>query len=610
MALKKTIKKILYSTMLIYTITFLSISCKKDLQPNSDVIKSEERPATAAPASSTNPYSLFNINKARATLATQNIVTSNLAIKKIYSYIKFDANTVTGDILKQFEADTSIKILDFPFANGEIYKDDFEIDETKAAQLADGYLYAVTKKNSHTDSLLKNTSSLNSQLLDELYLPDETDTTLQFQALREIGYTETNIARIRLCLLQRPSGFVRYRDTETGNLVGTPKIQVWAFIFGIPIHTYTNNNGYYRFPWRFNFGTIIGTHAKNRRVNIKPINTQGVWAATLPFQFVVGSIHIKGWVRTCAMRDDVNFDFVAHKQNRYWAQLLHAVHLHDTYTAQDGINAAPNALTMYAHWANIYGAASAPMLGHVSSTPVIIEIIINNIFGGNISIATNYPNVFNLMNGLLPDITIKTGSFERRNYSASLMQTTFHELGHGTHYRRAGNLYWLGMISATLSPSGNCGGYGCGTSGDDGNVAVGESWAEFIGTNYALRNHPNGIKVSQWAAGQFLFVNGIQQQEFAGGRIPFNIALEREVWFFNEWIPTGIYNDLIDVTNSSPPEDFWDATGGLTILQLYQALGPKIDEVCIYRREILERYPQLPINDVNEIFIQHGYTCP
>ena len=75
-------------------------------------------------------------------------------------------------------------------------------------------------------------------------------------------------------------------------------------------------------------------------------------------------------------------------------------------------------------------------------------------------------------------------------------------------------------------------------------------------------------------------------------------------------IPKGIYNDLIDVVNTAPLEDVWDASGGLTIQQLYLALGPKIDEVCIYRREILERYPQLPINEVNEIFARHNYTCP
>ena len=427
-----------------------------------------------------------------------------------------------------------------------------------------------------------------------MYLPDESDTTLQYQAFREIGYSENLIARIRLCFFKRPSGFVRYTDTETGNLVGSPNMQVWGLVFGIPLHTYTDGNGYYRFPWRFNFGTIMGTHAKNARVNIKPLNTQGAWWLSVPVQFIVGSTHIHGWVTSCAMRNEVNFHFTTHRQNRYWAQLMNSVYLHDRYSNQDGILSAPFGLTMYAHWDDNYGSASAPMLGHISINSVLLEGIFNNIFGGNISLPTNYPNIFNLLTGLRPDITIKTGSSERRSYSTRLMQTAFHELGHGSHFQRAGHQYWIDFIAATLSPSGNCGGYGCGDSPDDGNVGVGESWAEFIGTNHALRHHPNGQKLSNWQ-GDFL---------------RYDIALEEELWFFNDWIPTGIYNDLIDVTNNDVNEDLWDLTGGLTIQQLYFALSPKIDEICLYRQEILNLYPWLDTNEVNEIFIRHGYRCP
>ena len=576
-----------------FIISFFFGGCQKDKIEAPIVTENAKDKVFARPASKPNPYSLTIINKAKANLAARNITTQNIETDRVFSYIRFNQTAVTGAILKQLEADSASKILAFPFANGEIYTDEFALDENKAKELEDGNLYIVTKKGSSTDNLLKNTISLNAALLDELYLPEETDTTLQYQTLREIGYDENAINRIRFCFFRRPSGFVRYRDTETGALVGTPNIQVWGLVFGIPLHTYTDANGFYRFPWRFNFGTIMGTHAKNWRVNIKPLNTQGAWWLTIPFQFIVGSVHVNGWVTSCAMRNEVNFHFENHRQNRYWAQLLHAVHLHDRYSSNDGIQSAPLALTMYAHWDDNYGDASAPMLGHFNATYAVIEGLINNVFGGNVNLPTNFPNIFNLLTGLLPDITIKVGNFEQQSYSARLMQTAFHELGHGSHFQRAGHQYWLDFIAATLSPQGNCGGYGCGGSADDGNVAVGESWAEFIGTNHALRNHPNGEKQSVWQ----------------GGFIRFDDALEREIWFFNNWIPTGIYNDLIDVTNNDPTEDNWDNVGGLSIQQLYQVLGPKIDEICIYRRELLGAYPFLDQNLVNNIFIIHGYRC-
>jgi hypothetical protein len=247
---------------------------------------------------------------------------------------------------------------------------------------------------------------------------------------------------------------------------------------------------------------------------------------------------------------------------------------------------------MYAHWDDNYGSASAPMLGHISSTPYALVLqIFAGILNGNDP--NNYPNIVRLFNGIIPDITVKTGSFERPRYSSRLMHTALHELGHASHFRRAGQAYWLDFIVATVFPNGNCGGYGCGTGSNDGKVAVGESWAEFIGTVHALRNHPNGAKFSAWN----------------NGLIQFDVALEREIWFANNWIPTGVYNDLIDVTNTDILEDDWDRTGGLTIRQLYEVLSPNVNSPCNYQFETLRLYPFLNIVDVNEIFVNHQVFC-
>ncbi len=504
---------------------------------------------------------------------------------RLYTYLRFDPNAITGALLKQLEADTTLQLMAFPFANGELYSDEFALDETKTEQLQDGMLYAVAPKKNPIVRTLKSNTALRTVELDELYLPNETDTTLQFQAFREAGYTEAMIARIRLCLLKRPSGFVRYLDGETGTMRNVASMQVIGLVFGIPIHTYTNSNGYYTFPWRFNAGTIMATKAKNNRVNIKPLNTQGAWWLTIPLQFVVGSVSVRGWVSSCNMNREVNFEYRDHRQNRYWAQLMHSVNLHDQYATADDIQKAPRNLSFYAHWDDNYGIASAPMLGHFNPVSAIQENVINGIFGGSINMPTDYPNIFNLLTGALPDVTIKTGNVERDRYSARLMQTAFHELGHGSHFQIAGHLYWGNFIMATLFPNGNCGGYGCGTGNTDGHVEVGESWAEFIGTAHALRNHPNGRK------------NSVQL-----GIERFDVALEDEQWFFNNWIPTGIYNDLIDVTNTNTAENVWDQVGGLSIQEVYIPLGPNVTSMCGYAFEIANRYPALAAGNLDLIF--------
>lgn len=545
----------------------------------------------------------MNIKKAKSTLIESQSFKNNTTLvdeNKLYTYLKFDPNKISGDILKELEKDSTSKILDFPFANGEIYNDEFSLNQSMAKDLADGNLYAVVKKNTIAETLLKG-SIVNALQLDELYLPDESDTTLQFQALREAGYTETQIDALRACLFKRPNGFVRYLDQETGNLREVGGMQVWGLVFGIPIHTYTNSVGYYNFPWRFNFGTIMGTHAKNPRVNIKPFNTQGAWVISLPIQFIIGSVHVQGWVGSCAMRNEVNFEFREHRQNRYWSQLMDGVNLHDQYATADNIIRSPLGLVMYAHWADNNGNASAPMLGHLAGAnlPSIALQYLTNILG--LPTSNDLPNIFNLLSGLLPDVTIRTnGNDERRSYSAILMHTVFHELAHGSHFQRAGQSYWYDFIRATLRnhPDDQCGGgYGCGQNADDGNVAIGESWAEFLGTNHALRLHPNGEKESRWAG--FTFTS-FWQTAFITNRN----ALERERWFFNNWISSGIYNDLMDLANTDPTE-FWDRIGGLSIQQLYEALGPNIDFFCNYEWEIINRYG-LSTGDVDDIFFNNG----
>ena len=585
---------------LFFTMIFF-VSCKKDIPTENfevnkptDINKADVNYNSSGRmnyGNKSNPFSYQNILKARITLQNSANPTQRNSYynngDSLFTYLRFDPDGVTGSILQQLEADTTIQILAFPFADGGIYNDSFALDEAKAEALADGKLYAVVKQNSATENLI--ITNLNPQILDTLFLPAEDDTTLQIQALREAGYTEEEVNAFRICLLKRPSGFVRYLDQATGGLVNVANMQVWGLVFGIPIYTHTNANGFYNFPWRFSLGTIMGTKAKNLRVNVKPLNTQGAWWLTIPTQFIVGSTHIRGWVSSCQMRNEVNFHFTEHKQNRYWAQLLHGVNLHDQYSLNDGIQRAPFGLTLYAHWDDNYGNASAPMLRHINGTAAVIEGVINNIFGGNVNLPTNYPNIFGLLSGVLPDVTIKTGHIERPLYSNRLMHTLFHELGHGSHFQNAGHLYWINYIIATLSPGTTCPGYGCGGGSNDGKIAVGESWAEFIGTTHALRHHPNGQKIN-----------------FAGTTfIPYNQALETEEAFVNVWIPTGIFHDLIDIANTDPSEN-WDQTGGLTISQLYQGLGPNTNHICDFHLRMFTLFPWLGQNQLENIFAFHG----
>lgn len=205
MKLKKTTHPIFRWTIIAICATLILSACKKDVRQEPQIETSLLSEQNKKPPKKVNPFSHENIKKAKKKLAEQNV--NNLQSNKsdedrLYTYIQFDPNTVTGNLLKQMEQDTTIQVLNFPFANGEIYNDSFAIDETKANELADGKLYAVAKKNTSIENILKSTLLINPVILDELYLPDEEDTTLQFQAFREAGYSEEQITQLLFAYLK------------------------------------------------------------------------------------------------------------------------------------------------------------------------------------------------------------------------------------------------------------------------------------------------------------------------------------------------------------------------------------------------------------------------
>jgi hypothetical protein len=550
----------------------------------------------------TNPYSLRNVQKAKTTIvqnqsaARKTSRTLNAELPQ-YVYFKFSPDELTEENFQALENDSTVKLLDFPFANATIYSEDFALDENKKEQLTDGNNYGVTNiENTEILNLIQENVGLRTQFLDTLALIPEEDTTLQYQAFREAGGTEEQIARLRICLFKRPTGYVRYWDDEFRRLEPVRNMQVWGLVFGIPLWTHTDGNGYYRFPWRFSAGTIMGTHAKNSRVNVKPFNTMGNWYQVIPqliVNFIVGSVHVKGWVSSCDMRNDVNFDFNDHKQNKYWSQILNAYYFHDQYAAQDGIKNSPQDMVCYAHWADAkdFGSASTPMIHQMLNNTFAGQFLVN-FFNGNPVTGT----LLRLCKALGPDMTFKVcGGTAPQYYNTRLAQTAFHELGHASMYRQVGAGWHTALAWAELTHT--CSGnnpYCDGNYSGGGHVSVAESWAEFIGTNNALRRYPNGIMKST----AFYPNNTFYQM---------SDLIENEWWFFGgKWIPKGIYHDLMDTKNAN---ETWDNVEGVTIKQMYNAFGSDVGTMCGYQSKFLQNNPQLNSIFVNDIFEKHEVYC-
>jgi hypothetical protein len=129
---------------------------------------------------------------------------------------------------------------------------------------------------------------------------------------------------------------------------------------------------------------------------------------------------------------------------------------------------------------------------------------------------------------------------------------------------------------------------------------VGESWAEFLGTNYAIRRYGNNAVKDRTSLFTWMG-NPLTQYQ------PNPFLQENERWFWGgNWIPSGFYNDLMDGANV---DENWDNVQGVSIRQLWLPLGPNTDFMCDYLWTFIQQNPGINQNDVTEIAMRHDFNC-
>src|SRR5687768_13984623 len=134
----------------------------------------------------------------------------------------------------------------------------------------------------------------------------------------------------------------------------------------------------------------------------------------------------------------------------------------------------------------------------------------------------------------LPDIWY---AWDLNEPSDVVKQTIYHELGHASHYTKAGGDFWGDYIAYILL----CGSYGNGTCPGNGIIAVSEPFAEGVGAvladNTYGTNHSNGHPIND--------------------RWIFELEEEALNPSSSDWVPWGLYYDLVD-NNSNNPSDVFD----------------------------------------------------
>jgi hypothetical protein len=205
---------------------------------------------------------------------------------------------------------------------------------------------------------------------------------------------------------------------------------------------------------------------------------------------------------------------------------------------------------------------------------------------------------------------------EPKLYNSRFAEIAFHELGHASHYRQVGQLWWVNVGRGEIpdrTVSGNP--YGDGNFTNAGHVALTESWAEFIGMNYQLRRYPTNVAFNTCTRSRNYYdgLSGTFKSITYRYHYPSTQLIENQMFFYGggDWIPMGLYHDLMDNTNISPnnSDEKWDGIQGVTIKQMYDAFGPEVTSPCAYYNSFTSQNPTLNQNLVFQIFDQHKAAC-
>ena len=317
-----------------------------------------------------------------------------------------------------------------------------------------------------------------------------------------------------------PSGCVRVDNDNGDEPVKIARIKIKDGWFGSD-NTETDKNGCWRLDKEYSGPITARVFFENENIQVRDLSywlairvmrDRSVRDAAPPYRFYRhydAQIDRREWACSHSLNTDCNY--------------RNAARIDNITQPRQSINVTLRAGS---------GGAAAPMLQ-------------GNLFNSWVSLLTlvSFPaNVLNTFTTLVqPDIVNQYSGTES---SRSFINTGFHEYGHASHHKRAGESFWFGYRNHIIANSGY-GTYPNLNGNDGGKCALGESVANYVEFRYGS---------------PFSMSNGGENFEWQNG-----------------FIPNGLLWDLQDVTNDpviNPASgvSISETTRGFTPMMFFDAL--------------------------------------
>ncbi len=304
---------------------------------------------------------------------------------------------------------------------------------------------------------------------------------------------------------REPSGCIKVEETQfsNGSVAFEGVNDVMADFVGPffqRLSPSTNANGCFKSNNKIHYKTLFGRLPVYFSVifiswnkTIKEVKAGNVFEFAFPGTHLIGNV-AAGGLNNCNVSYLRDWDVSHHETKHYSAATINnALYDFNGYASADGINTTHNNLQILIHSfagsnGDFQGAGAAPMLHKMqmsgSLQAITIGAFLSATVGGLSAIAPNPTGTF------VADVYFcyNRGN-NMQNYTADrIKEVAYHEFAHVIHYKKVGNPMWEANIQYVV----NNGGYGDSTNNGSGRCALMESWAYYLGREYAHRRYgPN-----------------------------------------------------------------------------------------------------------------------
>lgn len=419
-----------------------------------------------------------------------------------------------------------------------------------------------------------------------------------------------------------PAGNIFVHDTNLNTDVPVRKARVVARRWFKIERTYTGDNGHFVFTKRFKHKVRINVKFKNDYASVRGMRGIRLWQMLSAVKKTIGIFsgdksNIQDVTRisqTFGYAPGVgNIDITtSNKSTRFWAAAttLNSVQEYRDYATPEAIGLPPTGLKIIlTSWGHGSGATpmfakravvnlSAEWVGFHLSPPAAIIAAVIAVLKGQIDIVGSYN-----FRGGFSSIT-----------SDKMKELFYHELTHAAHYAALGNTWYTSFVNAEITEiisnvSSGYSPYGDGTNSSSPIVALGESWAYYIGHIFSDKKY--GTSAGCWSEQDGL--PGTTYCNYNGTGHPhldveenFNPNLAADHF---EWIPQGLFYDLMDSSterkaNGYPVDDY---VAGYTNAQMFNAFQSSIYTLQDYRVKLLQQTSNPTSGNVPGLFAQYNY---